>query len=206
MKEYRSNSHKSKEADKKETQPEKKIEKVITGTAKTRKRSGIRKFSDVFISEDAVNVKAYIFMDVLLPATKKLVSDIVTNGIDMLLYGEAGHSKRKSGASKVSYGRCFDERNDDKRRERRSYSSRSAYDYDEIVFETRGDAELVLDTLFDIIDRYEEVSVADLYEAAEITNHNFMATRYGWTDLRGSEIIRIRGGYWLKLPKAMPLD
>lgn len=58
------------------------------------KKSEMQKFADVFISEDVNNVKSYIVMDVLVPAIKKAISDIVTNGIDMILYGETGKSKR----------------------------------------------------------------------------------------------------------------
>ena len=54
----------------------------------------MQKFADVFISEDVNNVKSYIVMDVLVPAIKKAISDIVTNGIDMILYGKLGNQKR----------------------------------------------------------------------------------------------------------------
>ena len=95
MEEYKPNSHRSKE-ERKESIPEKHVEKVISGTVKPKKKSEMQKFADVFISEDVNNVKSYIVMDVLVPAIKKAISDIVTNGIDMILYGEAGKSKKNS--------------------------------------------------------------------------------------------------------------
>lgn len=107
MEEYKPNSHKSKE-ERKESIPEKHVEKVISGTVKPKKKSEMQKFADVFISEDVNNVKSYIVMDVLVPAIKKAISDIVTNGIDMILYGEAGKSKKNSTASKVSYQKYYD--------------------------------------------------------------------------------------------------
>lgn len=82
MEEYKPNSHKSKE-ERKESIPEKHVEKVISGTVKPKKKSEMQKFADVFISEDVNNVKSYIVMDVLVPAIKKAISDIVTNGIDI---------------------------------------------------------------------------------------------------------------------------
>lgn len=97
MEEYKPNSHKSKE-EQKDLVPEKRVEKVISGTVKPKKKSEMQKFADVFISEDVNNVKSYIVMDVLVPAIKKAISDIVTNGIDMILYGEAGKSKKNSTA------------------------------------------------------------------------------------------------------------
>ena len=107
MEEYKPNSHKSKE-EQKDLVPEKRVEKVISGTVKPKKKSEMQKFADVFISEDVNNVKSYIVMDVLVPAIKKAISDIVTNGIDMILYGEAGKSKKNSTASKVSYQKYYD--------------------------------------------------------------------------------------------------
>lgn len=38
----------------------------------------------MFISEDAGNIKSYVVLDVLVPAIKKAIADIVTGGIDML--------------------------------------------------------------------------------------------------------------------------
>ena len=98
MENYPSNSHKAREE-----VAEKKVEKVVSGKTSTKKKSGIRKLSDTFLSEDVSNVKSYIFSEVLLPAAKKLVSDIVTNGTNMLLYGEI--KNKKGNSSKVSYSR-----------------------------------------------------------------------------------------------------
>ena len=81
MEEYKSNSYKSKE----NKPPEKNVKKVVSGSAKVKKKSDLSKVKDAFISEDAHNVTSYILMDVLIPAVKKAVSDIVTNGIDMIL-------------------------------------------------------------------------------------------------------------------------
>lgn len=70
MEEYKPNSHKSKE-EQQTAPPEKKVEKVVSGSVKSRKKSEIQKFADVFIQEDAQKVKSYILMDVLVPAVKK---------------------------------------------------------------------------------------------------------------------------------------
>lgn len=132
MEQYGPNSHKSKEAQKEgAASSDKKVEKVISGSAKPKKKGEMQKFADVFISEDVGNVKSYILMDVLVPAIKKAISDIVTNGIDMILYGETGRTRKASSGTKVSYGKYYD-REPDRRRDR-SISSRGGYDYDDIV-------------------------------------------------------------------------
>lgn len=205
MEEYRPNSHKSKETQKEGTAPpDKKVEKVISGSAKPKKKGEMQKFADVFISEDVGNVKSYILMDVLVPAIKKAISDIVTNGIDMILYGETGRTRKASSGTKVSYGKFYD-REPDRRRERLA-SSRGGYDYDDIVFETRGDAESVLDAMNDIISQYGVVSVGDLYDLADVSTDNYAVNKYGWTDISGCKPVRVRDGYILKLPKALPIN
>lgn len=201
MEEYVSNSHKSKEANK---EKEKKVERVVTGEVRRKKKSEIRKFTDVFVSEDVSNVKSYILMDVLVPAIKKAVSDIVTNGIDMILYGETGRSqKRSSGASKVSYRSYYD-----KERDRRDYGpsrARTGYDFDECILDNRGEADEVLSQMDDLIDRYGTVSVADYYELIGIRG-NYTDNNYGWTNIRSATVVRARdGGYVIKLPRAMPI-
>lgn len=206
MKEYQPNSHRSKELQATETtaQPERKVEKVVSGTVKTRENKG-RKFTDIFISEDAANVKSYIFMDVLVPAIKKAVSDIVTDGIDMILYGGSGRDRNKSrSGSKVSYRSYYDDRRDD-RRNVDSYSSRSRFDYDDIIFESRAEAEAVRNEMLDVIDRYGFVTVSDLFDMADLTAP-YTGNKYGWTNIRTAEAVRVRDGYVLKLPKAMPID
>lgn len=203
MEEYKSNSHKSREANE---APKKKVEKVIAGTAKTRKKSELKKFTDVFVAEDVQNVKSYILMDVLVPAVKKAVSDIVTNGIDMILYGESGHHDHKSTASKISYRNYYDRKEEPRYHDRyASQRSRTGYDYDDIILDSKGEAMNVLDRLGELIDTYKMASVADLYELVGVTG-NYTDNKYGWTNISTASIVRIRDGYVIKMPRAMPLD
>lgn len=190
MEEYKPNSHKSRD--------EKKIEKVISGAARAKKKSEAKKLADVFFSEDIGQVKSYILTDILVPAVKKAVSDIVTNGVDMILYGESGRSKRASSASKVSYNKFSDSRDD------RRYRSRpqNGFYYDEIVFDSYGAADKVLEAMDDIISQYGVVSVLDLYDLADVATDNYLADRYGWSNIPTScKPVRVRDGYILKLPR-----
>lgn len=205
MEKYESNSHKSRELQRTaEAQPEKRVQKVVTGNVKTRKND-VRKFTDIFISEDAANVKSYIFMDVLVPAIKKAISDIVTDGIDMILYGGSGGGRKKSSSgSKVSYRKYYDDRRDDHRET--SYRDRNRFDYDDIEFDYRTDAEAVRNEMLDCIERYGMVTVADMYDMAGETAP-YTSSKFGWTSIRTSEVKRVRGGkYIIELPRAVALD
>lgn len=190
MREYQPNSHKSKE--------EKRVQKVVTGKVKTKKNEG-RKLLNMFISEDAQNVKSYIVLDVLVPAIKKAILDIVTDGADMILYGGSHNSKRKSG-NKVSYRSYYEDKKDD-----RDYRSKGRFDYDDLVFDSRAECEAVREQMVEIIDQYGFVTVADMYDMADVPAP-YTSSKYGWTNIRTAETIRGRDGYILKLPKAMPID
>lgn len=75
---------------------------------------------------------------------------------------------------------------------------------DALVFESRGDAEQVLDSLDELIETYGIVSVADLYDLVGLKS-SFNDTRFGWTSFDSAVVVRGRYGYLLKLPKAIPL-
>lgn len=197
---YKPNSNKYKAAHK-EPIEEKKIEKVVTGTV-IKKKNGVRKLADTFISEDVANVKSYVIMDVLVPAIKKAVSDIVTDGIDMILYGsENNRRSRNRDNNRVSYVSYSDYSKRDDRRPRRP----SGYSYDDIILDSRSEAEEVLIQMNELLDRYSVVSVADLYDLVGITG-NYTDNKYGWTQLRSADVIHVRDGWLLKLPRAMLID
>ncbi len=202
VEEYKSNSFKSKEQQK-TAGSSKKVDGVISGSASRKKRSEAKKFADVFIQEDVSNVKSYILMDVLVPAVKKALSDIVKDGVDMILYGETNRNRKNGNTSRVNYRGYYDR---EERRDRPSSRGRDYLDYDEIIFDARGDAEAVLDAMNDIIDQYGIVSVADLYDLANLDHPPYTMNKYGWTNIAGAKAMRVRDGYALKLPRAVPIN
>lgn len=199
---YPANSNASKQ-EVKTAAEEKRATKVVKGNVRT-KPNEVRKFADVFISEDINNVKNYILMDVLVPAIKKAVADIVTNGVEMILYGSTSNRRNSSSGSKVSYRNYYDNR-DDRRDDRGGSRTRSGLDYDDFVFDSRGEAEAVLSQMGDIIERFKYVTVADLYDMVDKVPP-FTANKYGWTSIRNADVVRDRDGYRLKLPRAMQID
>lgn len=204
MTDYKPNSHRSKaDAAQVTTAEPKKVEKVVNGKVTT-KENNARKIAGLFVSEDAANVKSYILFDVLIPAVKKALSDIITDGADIILYGES--KGRRSRLNGVSYRSYYDDRDRSGRdRERGVRGSTGRFDYDDVIFDTRGDAELVREQMLDILDQYGLITVANMYELAGLTAP-YTANRYGWFNIRTAEVMRVKSGYVLKLPKAMPID
>ena len=196
------NSHKARDEKKASVQEEKRVEKVVRGKVKTQKNNK-RKLADLFISEDAGNVKNYIFLDVIIPAVKKAIYDLVVGALDMSLYGGRGGGGRRSTADRVSYT----DYNSVRRRDTRSYESArttSGYSYDDIVLETRGEAEAVLSRMDEIMEEYEIVRVADLYDLVGITGEH-TDNKYGWTNIRNAKIVRVRDGWKIEMPRALPI-
>ena len=182
----------------------KRVEKAVTTNVKVKKKSEKGKLSEIFIAEDMSNVGKYVFMEVLVPAVKKAVSDIVRDGIDMILYGSTGRTKKSGNSvSYVSYNKMSDRRDD------RRYSDtrvRNSYNYNDIEFASRGEAEEVLTQMENIIENYTMVSVADFYDLVG-ESHNYTDQKYGWMSLRSAKVARTRdGGYVIELPKALPLN
>ena len=197
---YKPNSHLSKSKEKATEVKKEKLEKVVKGKVKTKKKNT---FLSLFLSEDVTDIKSYIVNEVLIPTTKRAISDIVTNGIDMLL-GFDTKKRSKTNASRVSYREYYDR--DDRSRDRdRSRPRTTGYNYDDIILETISEAETVLDKLDEILEVYGLVSVADLYDIVGITG-NYTDNKYGWTDLRNASYSRVRDGYILKMPRAIPLN
>ena len=197
MADYPDNSHSAREQRQNPGQAERKLEKVVNGGTKTRKKSEVKKFANIFVPEDTENVKSYILMDVIVPGIKNAIADVVS----IMLFGEAGHLGRsgRGDRSKISYQKYYRDDRDD----RRDYSrprSAAGFDYDDILFETRGDADLVLDQLESAIANYGIASVADLYDLAgrgvKYTNNMQI-----WTNLNDAFVVRINNGYSLRLPK-----
>lgn len=74
---------------------------------------------------------------------------------------------------------------------------------DEVVFETRKEAELVLEQLQTVITTYGNATVADFCDLAGLFNSEM--TRFGWTSVDSAKIVHTADGYVIKLPKPLPI-
>ena len=208
MDDYAPNSHKYRESLDNApitTSTKPKVEPVVSsGKAHVQKKSGISRLTGTLISDDAKNVKSYILMDVLVPAIKKAISDIITNGIDIVLYGESGHNSRKSTAGRVSYKQYYDK---DDRMSGRSVpirddrqSKRSVSLFDDIIVDTMPEAKDIIDRMSEYLEVYPVISVADMYDIANITTFPHTYNDYGWKSVAEANIIRVTDGYLIKMP------
>lgn len=214
MEQFPANSHKTRAAPEEKQSETKKVEKVVEGDVVRRKKPLGKRFAETFFGGDAKGVVAYVVMDVLIPAAKDTVADAFSQGIERMLFGEVRSTSRRTGqrpgggAGYTNYNRYSSPRESTRREDPRnsiSRRARSSHDFDEIILATRAEATEVVDRLFDLIAKYETATVADLYELVGVSG-NYTDDKWGWTDIRGAGVTRVRNGYLLDLPKPEPLD
>ncbi len=196
---YPSNANKTKD------EPQKPIiEKITVGSVKQRRQPISRRIGSALVAESAENVIAYITMEVLVPAAKDMIIDAFSQGIQRIFYGDSRSRRPDSRTVHTSYNKVSKPSGYESRRGM-SHQSRANHDFNDILLESRAEAEEVLDRLRDLIREYNEAKVADLYDLVGITG-SFTDDRWGWTDLRSARVRPIQGGYLLELPRTEPLD
>jgi hypothetical protein len=77
----------------------------------------------------------------------------------------------------------------------------------EIVYETRADAEKVLNGMSEIIDEYGFVTVADLYDISGLPGAYYTDSKIGWKgSIKEPTVKRVRSGYIIDLPEPEVLE
>lgn len=189
------------------TKPEKNVEKIISGDVVARKKPIGKRISEAFTGDDAQAAGNYVLFEVVLPTFKSMLSEAVSQGVERMLFGDArprssvgmkgmhtAYNKISSGGNPYSA-----------KMPQMSRPARAAHNFDEIVLESRSEAQEVIDRLVLFVEEYGVATVSDLYSLVGITG-SFTDDKWGWTDMRGAEVRMIRGGFLVNLPRPMPLD
>jgi hypothetical protein len=204
----------------KEEKPKKQIEKVVTGEVIQKPKSIGQKFKNIFLGGDLRSSARFVAADVILPAFRDIVVDAITAGARRAIYGDSIYRRRQPEyRSRVSYSSYSsplsrptyypeDPRYRDPRDPRYPRANlpdqpnpyrAQRREHDNIVLAQRSDAELVVERLLDIIEKYEVASLADLYDLLGWpTSH--VDNKWGWTYLNNVEVRQVRDGYLIDLP------
>lgn len=198
---YPANSQKSKQG--KTPSKEKNLEKITSGEVIQRKPNRLR---EAFTGDDTNSVISYVLFDVIIPAAKSMLADATSQFIERILFGEG---RRSSGGRPgyTSYNKLYNGQKmvNKPRTPEISRRARANHDFNEVILSSRGEAEHVLDSLTALIDDYGVATVSDLYDLVGITG-NFTDDKWGWYELRGSNITRVREGYLINLPQTQPIE
>jgi len=179
----------------------KKVEKVVKNPVNVKKKS---KIAEILIDHDITFEN--ICADIIVPATRDLILKIVEAALGV----DSRPSTRRSNL--VSYQRYYKERNGERDRLSRYSEIQTRpidrhINRDDYVLATRSDAEAVLQSMYNLLDIYGIVSVADYHDLLGISG-SFTDNKYGWIDLSDARVERPYGvaGYMIKMPKASPID
>lgn len=175
-----------------------KLNKIVKGNVK-KKSTASKTLTNEFVKEEPSYVRDYILGEVVLPAVKNLVADIINNAVSMFLFGETRGTDRRdrSRYSTSSRRDAFE----DRPRERRYRNNMRYDDFSHIVMESRSDALSVLNDLRDYIEDYGQVQVARFYELVGEDSQG-VDNDYGWVNLDRAYVDSVRGGYIIEFPKA----
>ncbi len=208
---FPANSNKSKdEPNPKPGKPEKKeVEKVIQGEVIQKKKSFSTKFKEVFMGGELKTASKYIASDVLLPAVRNMVVEATSRGIERLIYGDSA-PPRRSGygpGGRINYNRPTERYGPQQRAYLPGQSQQiqpRRSDIADIVLMNREDAELVVERLGDIIQAYDVVSVADLYDMLGLPS-TYVDNSWGWSSINYVNIRQVREGWMIDMPRIEPI-
>lgn len=209
MEEFPSNSRKARDDEKKSVSNPPEIEKVITGKVVPRKKPLGKKLSETFFGGNIEGVLSHVVGDVLVPAAKDAISDAISQGIERMLFGEARPVSRRGGSRPSArpytpYNR-YNERPPREDPRSPSRRARASHDFEEFLIPSRPEAEEVLEHLFELISNYSSASVSDFHSLVGVSS-DYTDTQWGWTDIRGTRVLKVSGGYLLDLPKPVELE
>ena len=192
---------------KSEVEPREKEEKIIEGKVITRKPPWYKRFARSLIADDVQNIGDYVLSDVIAPAARNLLYDIIAGCTYRTLYGTGRNRSRgvlgdRPGLRSTRYDRM----SEPEPRRVLSRESRARHDFDDVVLETRSEAVDVVEAIIHRVDRYGSASVSDLYDLVGVTG-SYADQRWGWSgdDLRTADVRQVRGGFLLDLPLPNPL-
>lgn len=202
---YQGNANKDKEPGSKQ---EKVVEKVVTGDAVLVPKGIGWKFRHIFLGGTAKQAARYVTGEVLLPALRNLVFDVVSKGSERFIFGESSYRRPppQEYGTRIQYnnplrrpGPAMSQRLQPARLPDQYRSRPARRDTNDIVLATREEAELVVERLIDILDKYDVASMADLLDLLGLETQP-IDNKWGWTYLNNVEVRQIRDGYLIDLP------
>lgn len=185
--------------------PKKEIKPVIAQATQV-KRPATRRFFDFLFAESPRALGARVGRDVVVPRLKAAGEEAINSFVAGMFWGE-GSSRPMGQIVKGTVLRGgmtnyngLSHMPSALNQARQANQTRIGGNYQDLVVPTQQDAERLLAGMYDLLNEYRVVAIADLYELANISPQP-SDNAYGWTTLDGSRISKVRDGYLLELPR-----
>lgn len=171
---------------------DKDISVVTTGRVKTRKGGGI--------ANEIRGIGNSLFETIILPAMKSAVVDFFSNGVDMVVHGRSSGSPRGVGGH-TSYNKRYKTRQKPwQNRSSRQNIQQTEEVFEDIFFDERDDAELVLGRMMELVHEYGQATMGDLYSMCGLSP-NYIHEDWGWNNLNNCRVQYTMNGYVIDFPE-----
>lgn len=192
-----SNIEKSRQADTTEQHSESKA--VAHGRLKTVKRR--TRLSDIFTPEDTSSVASFVFTRLIIPRLQVLAVDTINAVARAIFLGErTSEPSRKTPGGYTSYQGYYGGEKKPATKLSSSKKTNGSFQFQDVVVDSYGDAQLILDRLDEQLDDQGYVTVSYLYEAAGLPCP-FTGNYYGWENISSARIVTDSDGYLIEMPE-----
>lgn len=175
---------------------------------KKKKKSYGQRFKDLIFVAGPEEVKESLIEDVIKPSIRDFIADMLYTAVDVAVYGRSGGGRKRRKGGRVTvrndreltdYNGVFGNRKKPKKT--------NGYDFRDVMFDDRRDADLAFDDLYDMLCEKNVVDVATYYDIAREHNGRVLVEEdhtdrdWGWRSLDGTGYHHDADGYALILPK-----
>lgn len=179
-----------------------KLQKVIQGSAGVKKQS---KFAGSLITGDVHGAKDHLIYDILIPSAKNFALEAVKSFLGMSGGNNGYRPSQTVTYSRPSYTNYSNQYNGQQRIN--SAPLNQGIQYDNLVVNTKAEADDVLAALNDAIGRYQFATVGNLYQLVGRVDYPFVYDNYGWVSVASAYPVANLDGTWsFKLPRAVPIQ
>lgn len=180
------------------------VKPVTKGVVVKKPKTLGRKFADFFFEDMSFKEVAALFItERLLPDLKDGVYGLFDGFLETLFYGKVTKkSGRQNGGTYTSYSSYSGSKRE---KPYHSTANRVANNFDDIIFESRQDADAVLEEMCILCEKYQSASIGDFYDSARVSRNGFTDNNFGWTSMQGAYVTRGRGGWVICMPKVIEL-
>lgn len=199
-----------------------KPEKAIEGEASVKRKTVGKRFAAIFTGVSLKDIVDDAIDQAIIPGIKGMLLNAGERALDRVFGNGTGSTGRIPNAAArtmvtnvahVAYNKFAAPNAATVRPEatrppmQMSRRGQSVHDFDEIEFQNRGDASIVLDLMYERLEHYGSVSVAEFYGWADVRG-NFTDQNWGWRDLTGAGPTRNNrtGMFTLNLPAPVDLN
>lgn len=192
--------------------PDKPKVEPIKGKTVKMKKSLLQRFKDDFFKVSLKDVKDRMFEEVVMPGIKDLVYDFIVTGVGVWFFDNIRGNKKATNNStwtSYSYGSNTTSKPSKPVAEKRSSRVEGR------IIPDKDEAQYVMTMMFEFLDQYQKVHVADYYQLINETPSQ-TDWNWGWTSLNGIDMHQVRyydetdnkmkNGWVIDLPKVEPLN